>query len=98
MKLFAQIADPTGLTDGVQGWSRDFVTLAESDDELQALQEAGVPIVARSEAELERLVGADLWPWFVEVPRYPNGHEHAGQFLHCAGMRYEGGKFIDPDA
>lgn len=93
MKLFAQIKDMTGADNGLDGLVVGFATLAETDDELAPLLDAGA-CAARTEEELEAAVGYDIWPFFVEVPRYPDGHEHAGQFLRCAGWRYEGGKFI----
>jgi hypothetical protein len=96
MKLFAQIADLTGIDDGIQGMVVGFATLAESDGELATLRDAGVS-TARTESRLAALVGEDLWKWFVAVPRYPEGHEHAGQFLHCAGWTYQGGVFVEPD-
>jgi hypothetical protein len=94
MKLFVRIVDPTGLTDGLQGWCQDFATLAESDEELLALQEAGIASVARTEAELEATVGPDIWPYYVPAPLNEDGTPN----VQCAGWRYENGQFIDPEA
>lgn len=54
--------------------------------------------LATDRAELLILAGEAEAPFCVEVPRYPEGHEFAGQFLHCAGWRYEDGAWVDPSA
>lgn len=87
MKLFAQIVDPNGLTDGLQGYASNFAVVAETDEEAAMYEEHGSLLWARSVEALAEVVGSEKWPYFVPAKN-----------AHCAGWYYDNGEWTDPEA